>query len=886
MNKDIFAKGIIRAVIAASGFEISKENSTRSRPAVSVPYDDMAISDKSRAFFKINGISSLWRHQRIAIEEAITGNNVCVSTSTSSGKTEIFQTVAIEMLEKNPNAKVLAVYSAKALNSQQRSRWENTGYAIGQIDGDHTGIDYRKTILKDKRIVVITPDVMHAFLLGKLADERCANTIKEFIKNVELIIIDEIHLYRGVFGTNSAYLFRRFNNVRRLLRKDKSFPLYVTASATLPNPNLHSADITGVSPFINIGIEVDGSPMSETEFYYIQVDKNNKGGDTLLERVSKLSMLLTDYDNAKSITFVESRQRTGAIVLVQQSNAEEHKNNPSISDIEKELEAKHIYPYRAGMEEKARENILQKMEEGKFKGVISTSALEIGIDIKGLNVAIIANIPYNRNSYYQRIGRVGRGNSKKSYVLIVNDGSLKAQLLFDYYNFDIDRLLPDLKPALYLENKQVQYVHAACHADFNKDTCELNACQKDAFEDKTNKYFPNSFADICSRVSTMQQEKNYDEYVGKYDNPHLKFTLRNTGDNYVLVENENEIGESVNRIQLFREAYKGAIRNTTTELNGRIVTSNQEVIAVEKADRNIRVREYKGHATTKPIDNTSVYPNFNKDCRYNTISCGETVIFNLDISEVKTIFGYTKKTFKNEEKYNYPKPFADTVRTTGVVLFHPVLNKKGVERAKISNLIFEAFLMLNAFDRNDINYKSGRLRIPHPSENLKGNDYFLALYDINQLNITSNLMDKETLKNTFNHLQKYLETFITSLCPKGVNDATRYALETLCTCIVKNDFVNEECNDESNYMTVFAQESPADYQEQLNSDEENAEGDGFEKQRCQVLSVQKLPFEDTVEYIILLDGKPKFNVSQDSLSDVENHSSYAKFDWNNGQIVD
>jgi len=220
--------------IQSIGYHICHKRTMPRRDAQSSFYTDAGFSASSLNFLKGRRIFALWTHQLNAIKKAKEGHNVCITTSTSSGKTEIFQVSAIEALEKSPKAKVLAVYPMKALNRQQVERWEKTGYSVGKIDGDNSDMEHRRTTLVNNRIVVMTPDVIHSFLLGRLNDVNIGNAIKDFIKDISLIIIDELHLYKGVFGTNSAYLYRRLNNIWRLLRKDKGFPQYITASATLP----------------------------------------------------------------------------------------------------------------------------------------------------------------------------------------------------------------------------------------------------------------------------------------------------------------------------------------------------------------------------------------------------------------------------------------------------------------------------------------------------------------------------------------------------------------------------------------------------------------------------------------------------------------------------
>lgn len=871
--------------IEVSGYEINNHVKQPAKESVSVPYIDMEISQNAKDFLASRNINTLWRHQRIAVEKALSGRNVCVSTSTSSGKTEIFQLTAIEILERNPKAKILAIYSAKALNSQQKSRWEKTGYTIGQIDGSITKEDIRLEILKKSRIVVMTPDVMHAFLLGKLHYESCNAIIRDFITHVELVIIDEIHLYKGVFGTNASYLFRRFNNLRRILRKDLSFPLYVTASATLPNPAVHSENITGAPDFVNIGGDIDGSPMSLSHILYISpvADKDN-GKSLPFRNVADLSMKISEIDNTRSITFVESRQRTGEIVLAMGNN------------VTTALEDHEIYPYRAGIEEEARERILAYMQEGRFKGIISTSALEIGIDIDGLNVAIIANIPQDRNSFYQRIGRVGRGNCNESFVIIINDGSFKSQLLFGEYEYNIDNLLPDLEPSLYLDSKDIKYVHATCHADFDKDCCELSACGFGTVDRNTSKYFPESFYKVCVDVANHQTTRDYDRYADVQD-PHFQYSLRNNSTNYcfTLPDGEELSGESVTRQQMHREAYKGAIRNITRREGDNLVTKNLEIVKIDKVAKTITVKPYRGNnIITKPDTRTFVFPNFSSDRRFKTIKCGDTRIYNLGVMEKVNITGYRKTFFGNTTSVKYDRPFSDTLRTTGVVIFNPELNKVGVERRKIAQVLFEAFLMRNAFDRNDINFRSGFLRTPCIAEGLYQNDKFIALYDINQLNVTSNLLDENRLRDTFNYLLKHYETFVSSLFVSGISEETQSALIELCNSILDNEMVNVECQSRGNLITIFKPLSEVLYKninanevdEDNNNDTDENDDDTVGWTPCKIISPLKGEEPDTVKYAVLLnDGTPVLNVETESLKPTE-RSNYTYYDWESGQIND
>ncbi len=128
----------IKSIIVANGFKICKEKREDKRDAISVSYSDLNLSKQSVAFLKGKDINTLWEHQYLAIKKAKEGKNLCITTSTSSGKTEIFQIVAIEKLKESPDSKILAIYPMKALNRQQLERWEKTGFKVGKIDGDVT----------------------------------------------------------------------------------------------------------------------------------------------------------------------------------------------------------------------------------------------------------------------------------------------------------------------------------------------------------------------------------------------------------------------------------------------------------------------------------------------------------------------------------------------------------------------------------------------------------------------------------------------------------------------------------------------------------------------------------------------------------------------------
>lgn len=750
--------------IQSIGFHICHKRTMPKRDAQSVSYINAGFSTSSLNFLKKRKIYSLWTHQFDAINKVNEGYNVCITTSTSSGKTEIFQVSAIEALEKSPKAKILAVYPMKALNRQQVERWEKTGYSVGKIDGDNSDMEHRRATLANNRIVVMTPDVIHSFLLGRLNDANIGSAIIDFIKDISLIIIDELHLYKGVFGTNSAYLYRRLNNIWRLLRKDMGFPQYITASATLPNAIQHSFNITGVNDFIEIGVEQDTSPISEKTFYYVDVTNvpNNDGADL----VPQLIYSLTQVDGTKSITFVEGRQRAGEMAL---------HGAPKSG----------IYPYRAGYEAETVDRITESLHKGDFKGVISTSALEIGIDIDGLNVAIIADMPHDKNSYQQRIGRVGRYGCTKSYVIIVRTASFTSQLLFEKFNYDIDKVLPDYEPALYLDDESVQNIHALCHIG-DHDHCEYNQWKRKVNQTRSFDYtdcFPSSFSKLCMEILSGQTTRSYDEIQS--NSPHYDYPLRFFGKQYDVVPAEGEKNyiprERISREMLATEGYKGAVRNT---MLGKIAIK-ERVVKVENIKGEIFVkREYNMFLTTKAQHRKILVPNFKKEYRHSTIYYKDTKIYNLRVKEFHNIYGYNEKKNGKSVYHKYEHVFQmPELRTTGTVIFHPSFNKSGVIISDIAQILFETFLQRNAFDRNDISHIGNKLF--NSNDELKMGNKFVALYDNNPLNITSRIIDDNLLKDLFNYLYQYGDIIVPTICP-DVNQETQGALNDLCKSVIEN----------------------------------------------------------------------------------------------------
>ena len=721
----------IRTILSNNGYMIVHEIDKPGKVA-SYHVGAKDLGQRVEDYVNRNYQGKLYEHQYAAAKLVSENKNVCITTSTSSGKTAIFHMAALEILEKDPNARVIAVYPMRALGSQQVDSWQNKlkDVKCGRIDGTIDPSE-RLRILKECSVITFTPDTVHTFLLGKLKDDRFADALKKFLANLKLVIIDEVHLYRGMLGSNSAYLFRRLNSCT-LLAGGK-LPQYITASATINDPVQHSSDISGIDKFDIIGPNMDTSPSCPTKIFLIGIGKG-------------LSNLLTELtsglpDNCHSITFIDSRKDVVQVAL----------------DTEKALNMQQIgiYPFKSGLEAEDYNNILNVLGTNKFKGVVSTSSLEVGIDIGALNVAILNGIPNSSTSFYQRIGRVGRGGTNDEAVVIImdNPNSIVTKRLFN----DPQKLLslPPEEPALYLDNKNLVNIQAL---HFVGDGLEFQSVANKNWDSDFKRVaglFPIKFSNICHDILNNQFSADYQQFMGLGGNyPEIVFTLRQFDVQYKAYERNNPdqgLGE-LNMQNVLREAYPEAVYI--------YLRIPRRVVKVDKMKHEIILERLRGNqsVSTKPRTGVLVTPQKSSQI-HGHIRFGQLHVMNLGLSEFTTIKGYKEFIrFANggaiENIKDYPgdywkqNSFNHTMLTEGVIITHPLMTSK-IQRSLVAHLLYEVFLSSSAFERSDIEYCSGTLNTDIGV--IKANTSFITIYDkiIGGLNITSRLMDPFELKRGF-----------------------------------------------------------------------------------------------------------------------------------------
>lgn len=480
----------------------------------------------------------LWAHQALALNRLGEGANIIVSTGTASGKSLIFRAAAFRRVLLDPSLRVIVFYPLKALAADQLRGWqimaEQLGLSpdtVGRIDGSVPPND-RDLVLRRSRIVVMTPDVCHAWMMARLA----APEIRAFLRDVGVLVLDEAHALEGVFGSNLAFLVRRLVTARRLLKSQPdTIPVqFVVSTATIANPQSHLNSLTGAEFDLVSDID-DGSPQAERYCVHLATPR----GDEMHLARSLHTALLRESAAGTFITFVDSRK--GVEVLARASQA----------GLRELLADDAVMPYRAGYDSKDREQIESRLRNGTLRGVVSTSALELGIDLPDLVVGLNIGVPATRKAYRQRLGRVGRiGQGAFLVIAPLNAFTRYGTTFGEYHQMSVE------PSYLYLDNRFMQFAHARCLTD------ELDALGCPAAL-PAHAEWPDGFREVFSSAKPGGDRPPEFDAIAQLggDSPQRSYPLRNVGEltfKIALGENADAFGE-VNESQALRECYPGAV---------------------------------------------------------------------------------------------------------------------------------------------------------------------------------------------------------------------------------------------------------------------------------------------------------------------------------------
>ena len=483
-------------------------------------YMKLDLDERLRKFFESKGISLFYSHQVKAIDLIRQGENVVLMTPTASGKTLVYNIPVIESVLEDSAARSLYIFPLKGLEQDQMKNLKELSSALGLdntgsvYDGD-TSAQKRKEIRGALPNVIFTnPDMLHLALLP------FHKKWEDFFRALKYIVIDEIHSYRGVFGSNVAHVFRR---LRRICHHYGSTPQFIAASATIANPEKLAEDLTGL-PFKLI--DESGAPSAGKIFFFI---------DPVESPYSETTRIFVKCLKAgiRTIVFTKSRKTTELIYSWALNYAPEFEDK--------------ISPYRAGFLPKERREIERKLFSGELLGVITTSALELGVDIGGLDCCILCGYPGSVSSTWQRAGRVGRQDKESLVVLVAIQDALDK-----YFMRHTDEFFEKSHEAAVIDpmNKNIIRKHLVCAG------AEL-PIRKDEGIYKIEELRP--VIQELAAEALLTESKKGDVWYPKNRRPHRDVGIRAIGERFMLV---NESGRAIGELsgsRIFREAFPGAV---------------------------------------------------------------------------------------------------------------------------------------------------------------------------------------------------------------------------------------------------------------------------------------------------------------------------------------
>ena len=479
--------------------------------------------------------AKLYTHQADAYEAIKSGENVIITTPTASGKTLAFNLPIMETMIGDKDATALYIYPAKALSNDQLHVLENLESELGitinprTYDGD-TPRDEKRGIRDKSRIVLTNPYQLHLILSWHHQWTR-------FYKNLRYIVIDESHYYKGVFGSNVAFLIKR---LKRIANFYGSYPQFILSSATLANPLELANRLTGEEFVL---IDEDASPSGEKDFILYNPFKNYRRNKVNMQNAPSVHVetesifIYMMLKGIQTLCFTVSRKTTELIAMWAKKD---------MTQIKGKL-AHRIAAYRAGYRPEERREIEEGLKSGKYLGVTCTNALELGINIGSLDAVIISGYPGTMISTWQQSGRAGRSNQKSLAILIAFENQLD-QYFMNNPSFFFDK--PHENAIIDLTNPILQEAHILCAAK-----------ELPIKSGEVSRYFGVDEEILDELADKEDLHKNMrGDYMYPYDdNPALDHSLDQISGQEFKVMNNGRLLETMERSQVYREAHEGAI---------------------------------------------------------------------------------------------------------------------------------------------------------------------------------------------------------------------------------------------------------------------------------------------------------------------------------------
>lgn len=545
----------------------------------------------------VNGLlggRKLYSHQALAIDHVRAGHSIIVSTQTASGKSLIYNLPAHERFLHDPEATALYLFPLKALAQDQLAAFERFGLpwpgesrpSAALYDGDSTEAQRRKIRSNPPNILMTNPEMLH---LSLLPHHRSWTT---FLANLSCIVVDEAHTFRGVFGSHMAQVFRRLN---RVLDYYGAKPNYIFCSATLGNPEELAAALAGPGHDISL-ISQSGAPQGPRNFMFFNP----------LQSVSGCAIELLQHaleHGLRALVYCQSRRMTELVSMWASSGKWKDR----------------ISAYRAGFLPEERREIEAKMASGELSAVVSTSALELGIDIGGLDVCILAGYPGTVMQTMQRGGRVGRAGQESAVLVVAGDDALDQYFARNPEEF-FSR--PPEKAVLNPFNNVILGRHLECAA------AELPLARGETLLDEPE---VRSAIEDLEKSGLLAQSSDGLQWLSVRNSPHRQVDLRGSGENFTIEDDKGRIIGTIDGFRAWKETHPGAV-----------YIHHGKSYIIEKLDcatGSISARPgiVKWHTRARVRKSTDIL------CETGRLSLGSCLIGHGRLRITETITGYEKR---------------------------------------------------------------------------------------------------------------------------------------------------------------------------------------------------------------------------------------------------
>ncbi|NLG49854.1 MAG: DEAD/DEAH box helicase [Chloroflexi bacterium] len=613
------------------------------------------LPDLLRDALEAQGITQLYTHQVESLERVRNGENIVVVTATSSGKTLCYNLPIIERMLQDRSARALYIYPINALvNDQLKSLFRlnlelgSEAVSVARYTGSLNSGQRRMVRDRSPNLLLTNPEMLHlSFLLWH-------QNWEELWRNLRYIVVDEVHTYRGVFGSNMAQLFRR---VLRMAQHYGSEPQCIFCSATIANPQELAETLTGL-PFSVV--DRDGAGRGRRYFALWNPPLLDSAASNLRRSYAEEAvdlMLHCIRANYNTIVFTRARQLTERMLRMSRTVTEQTEES-GLADL--------ISSYRAGYLAEEREDIENKLKGGDIRGIITTNALEMGIDIGGLDAAIISGYPGTIMSTWQQAGRAGRRGRDALIFLVASQNPLDQYYMHHPQEFFAQ---PHELAIIDQHNQHIRLKHLLCAArELPLTSAEIE--QMTSQEQATvNELYRSELLVPCD----LGDGREGLTYPKSRRDIHFRVSLRAAShETYQIIdEKRNEVG-TIEPPNVFREAHPGAIYQHGGE--------DYRVTYLDRQQKQVRVREESAPHYTRSVSISSLH--VDEVYAAQTFQLGDMPFVAAlgDVMVEETIRGYQELQLGTDEivkRVNLDYPLTMRLHTTAMWVALPVALAEG-----------------------------------------------------------------------------------------------------------------------------------------------------------------------------------------------------------------